>query len=74
MSEWQPMETAPKDDMILVWTENDCVGLAEYRTDYDPAGWYAIQDGFICQTDIKGERLFWLLLPTHWMAVPPAPT
>ena len=58
---WQPIETAPKDEWVLVYYGEgsmvDTVSIACCRSSYDWADW----DG-----DLYGT-------PTHWMPLPPPP-
>ena len=70
-SEWQPIETAPKDSKArLVWCpENMCIYCVSWR------------DGFDCEyDDEKGWTVFgggWrdvIQRPTHWMPLPTPPT
>ena len=63
-NEWQPIETAPKDEAVfLAWRKHATHPLmVRYEPSYD---WFANYDG---------EHVYDL---THWMplpAVPPAPT
>jgi hypothetical protein len=66
MSEWQPIETVPKDGTaVLIYcpTEN-CIVSSRWRQDGDDGRWYG--------TDPMG-RLNWIQLPTHWMPLPAPP-
>jgi hypothetical protein len=59
---WQPIETAPKDLEVLVWTLGACEpewlhNIAKYST--QDSAWTSI-DGFPTS-------------PTHWRPLPPAP-
>ena len=57
MSEWQPIETAPKDGtIVLVWSENSGRVIDHYAEDY--RSWY---------------RFTKYLQPTHWMPLPKPP-
>ena len=65
MSEWQPIETAPKESNILGWNKND--GVLVYRafhygSNNKFAGWFAVYDH-----EGDAEQ------PTHWMPLPPPP-
>lgn len=69
MSEWQPIETAPKDGRrILVSEANyvDSIGCAywSYSKEWKEEGWYSSA----CCDDIT------MFFPTHWMPLPPPPT
>ena len=64
MSEWQPIETAPRDSNILGWNQFD--GVLVYRPMYygsnNSAGWDAVFDDENLADD-----------PTHWMPLPEPP-
>jgi len=73
---WQPIETAPEDEMILVWADDGWVACAEFvlMSEY---GGYDEDDGF----EEDGNRM-WVNYdgayalqfdPTHWMPLPEAP-
>lgn len=73
MSEWQPIETAPKDGtMILVWDESSSPGvvaayfLSETHDDEEWSGWI-YGDQLLADADPEGP------LPTHWMPLPEPP-
>lgn len=59
---WQPIETAPKDEMFIYYQKRDgkrCVGLA-----------YHTVSGELCDSEGNWhERLY----PTHWMPLPDPP-
>ena len=58
MTEWQPIETAPKDGTdVLVWC-----GGAMFIACMEVGRW------FFDRTDYSVKPL-----PTHWMPLPPAP-
>lgn len=55
--EWQPIETAPKDETdVLVWSALGYCVIAQFRDGY----WW-------------GRQLDELVEPTHWMPLPPPP-
>lgn len=61
MSEWQPIDTAPKDGTeLLLWLGELVVGtFVTGSDDYDMAtGWWS-----------NGERVH----PSHWMPLPAPP-
>jgi hypothetical protein len=69
MTEWQPIETAPKDGRILV-----CTGEREYVAEWQDFknsktsiwnGW------FVATNDTGGCGSF--VAPTHWMPLPESP-
>lgn len=58
LNEWKPIETAPKDRMILIWDDGyGCVA----------ANWNAF---WLCFTDMRGGRY---VLATHWQELPEEP-
>ena len=69
MSEWQPIETAPEDETVLVWAEDgwimcaDLILMSEY-------GGYDYCDGSRMWVDNDHSLLF---RPTHWMPLPEPP-
>ncbi len=72
MSEWQPIETAPKDGqhVLLAITEDGPPGLGYvsegyYEEDGD-RGWYSANTHW---TDSYDGSLF----PSHWMPLPKPP-
>lgn len=77
MSDWQPIETAPEDEQILVWSP------AESRWDNGMAApvWTVVksvmEDGeadFFIEHDGDGGYMSWQSAhPTHWMPLPDPP-
>lgn len=72
MSEWQPIETAPRDGSdILLW-------LAASNDPADPIGemvvgyWLAYARAFSFAVDINGKHIV-AGSPTHWMPLPKPP-
>ena len=71
MSEWQPIETAPKDGTYIVVSDGVRVSLGLWVSDVDQgadyegqigmAGWWSVDLG------AKLDR------PTHWMPLPDPP-
>ena len=63
MSEWQPIDTAPKDQLILGWVRMHGYNIYEYRKSVygGASGW---------QLHIPGLRVN---KPTHWMPLPSPP-
>ena len=74
MTEWQPIETAPKDNtLVLLYSKidpdpdfSDFMGVGHWET-YD--GWHG-------PVPPKGPCWMWSIdehLPTHWMHLPEPP-
>ncbi len=63
--DWQPIETAPKDQDVLVWSHGDAsIARGAHGT------FLAMADGMpACTSDGRGV----FVQPTHWMPIPPAP-
>lgn len=62
MSEWQPIETAPKDETpVLLW--------ANTRRDREYSHWIGAFDGENWRDEVEGH----FLQPTHWMPLPDPP-
>lgn len=68
MSEWQPIETAPKDGtlVLLYWPDvgSMVVGYFFHRGNQDRVGWRA---------EPEGKHWFDVKQPTHWMKLPERP-
>lgn len=63
MSDWQPIETAPKDGTMILAYEHD--GLPIYRdTKWQDGGW-------LWAEIIDGYDAGWS--PSHWMPLPAPP-
>jgi hypothetical protein len=58
---WQPIETAPKDECVLVCDGNYVVE-ARFKSEED--GWWEINND---PTDAWGDQLY----PTRWQPLPP---
>ena len=68
MSEWQPIETAPKDRMILVWDEDVDHPEVVRWNDGVKAFLIGFPDGNADATDdIVGWTAYY---PTHWQPLP----
>lgn len=62
MTEWNPIETAPKDGQrLLVWSEWFGTTMIAFWQDFG---------GYKCWEGENGHRK---LKPTHWMPLPKAP-
>lgn len=78
MSEWQPIETAPKDGTAIL-AYNPMIGAysTAYTTRFVPDKPYG--GGFPCgywPNGTPGSDNFgrWDCQPTHWLPLPPPPT
>lgn len=68
MTEWKPIETAPKDQFVLLAVPDDgemeaFVAMAKWQG----LGWYGVDD-FGLTFNPVGEPQ-----PTHWMPIPQPP-
>jgi len=76
MSEWQPIETAPKDGTtILAWGPYSEPATYQWRTNVRLVGWVPVWDGFLVieyQSDFGTEYKTADPL-THWMPLPQPP-
>lgn len=77
MSEWQPIETAPKDgtDVIVMYMhcETQCVFNAFYASEEHhwekrDVGWWSYE-----HSEVSRIRLDGFMTPTYWMPLPPVP-
>lgn len=66
MSEWQPIETAPKDGS-KIWAFNYEQGVMEW-TEGDGWALWIWSDELLRDVDPDPEQ------PTHWMPLPAPPT
>ncbi len=76
MSDWQPIETAPKDEdrLVLLWFPEEQVQSVAYYSAYYAEGGYGCVDGFPWVQPCSGERLnIYYGTPTHWMPLPTPP-
>jgi hypothetical protein len=67
---WQPIETAPKDEMVLVWSEDGWAICAELVSMSDYGGY---DDFGECYMWVSDDDLRLLFFPTHWMPLPEPP-
>lgn len=59
-TDWQPMETAPRDGRwILLWDKLECLAVSGY--------WDAHVDDWMTDVDLP------YFIPTYWLPLPPAP-
>lgn len=77
--DWQPIETAPKDERILVYTDRGCTALVEWKAGPDDERewrdgyWQAVVDECFA-TFLQGDEILnWVIDPTHWMPLPAPP-
>jgi len=71
MSDWQPIETAPKDGTMVLLCTPDWISMAWMLEREDGSRVWAIADS----VDGEGVRHLVLLggVATHWMALPSPP-
>lgn len=73
ISQWQPIETAPRSGSVIVWDESLAMPrVAFYATSFedgDHAWVYARQIG----DGDKPPLAFIVVTPTHWMPIPEPP-
>jgi hypothetical protein len=74
MSDWQPIETAPKQiDPVLLywpyWTTEPVIGARNYRPDDGHIEWFASWHTERWMGDDAEDPG-----PTHWMPLPDPPT
>lgn len=86
MTEWQPIETAPKDGTELIGWRDDCGVILIRWTSCDAFmsereiessrmdEETLFQQDWFCADFIAGCRLDGSETPTHWMPLPPPPT
>jgi len=65
--EWQPIETAPRDDAdILIYNDRGWF-VAWFDPQWSADGWWMVSDGKDFERPLRGDE------PTHWMPLPEAP-
>lgn len=68
MLEWQPIETAPKDETpVLVYAESGMFVVRWLNRQNYNEGWWHIDDNRYGPFAVRGP------LPTHWMPLPEPP-
>jgi hypothetical protein len=82
MTEWQPIETAPKDGKSILVHDNVAPGLAAgvaiecWAGNTDVAAWWENEDAgsgrWICYMDRPQDPELHFT-PTHWMPLPEPP-
>jgi len=65
MRDWHPIETAPKDRWVLVWSSDSGVDVSYWRAPPYSPGWYGGLDGYGDPQLLAGV--------THWMLLPDPP-
>ena len=73
MSEWQPIETAPKDGTkILVWTHHDVCEISEWfqATGYK---YKEVGRGLYAKSIVVANEGWSSNTPTHWQPLPDPP-
>ncbi len=74
MTDWQPIETAPKGNLVgegpevLLWVPED--SLEYYRINV--GFWWPMMDGWCRINAPEGDTKFWKQ-PSHWMPLPEPP-
>lgn len=76
MSEWRPIETAPKDGKCVLVSNGRYVEKAWWNT--DPRIWDSEDDNRPCWTVFEPEDYYYAIHldddpPTHWMPLPEPP-
>jgi hypothetical protein len=72
MSEWQPIETAPKDRTWIIVYQEGVAEPSQTVCAFDPSwggdGWWTCCDGKNPDIPLRGPN------PTHWMPLQSPPT
>ena len=80
--EWQPIETAPKDEWILTYQAHGQHGGTMFtgghcyvaKWAYGNEFWYDKSSNILEIQDMKDHALtYFTCVPTHWMPLPPPP-
>lgn len=71
MSEWQPIETAPRDGTWILICQYGCSEPSRLVASFDDGwgadGWWLCCDGKNPELPLRGPE------PTHWMPLPKLP-
>lgn len=70
--EWQPIETAPKDEELIVLGNRNGVWVGKYIPIYESG--YKPENPFLSWLLNHKHMLKKCTIPTHWMPLPHAPT
>jgi len=75
LSEWQPIETAPKDGtpVLIFVPAYTRPTLGDFPAVMQVAHWYGFAGGEFAWTEVHGEG-YETYEPTHWMPLPGAPS
>ena len=73
MSEWKPIDTAPRDVWVLVWDEKSGVNVSHWTTGVDSSSDDPRQGGFTAERDTRDETRVLDGPVTHWMPLPAPP-
>ena len=73
MSEWQPIDTAPRDVWVLVWDEKSGVNVSHWTTGVDSSSDDQRQGWFTAERDTRDETMVLDGPVTHWMPLPAPP-
>jgi hypothetical protein len=83
VSEWQPIDTAPKDGSEILGYRSDCGVLIIrwtspdeflHEAELEKIGWESSEkEDWFCADFIAGGRLEGEETPTHWMPLPLPP-
>ena len=81
MSEWQPIETAPRDGTVILFYGEGCVCAGWFGNDFRPFPWAFVDDTReslvgCCDKEMTGRvhvNGYPLDTPTHWMPLPEPP-
>jgi len=70
MTEWQPIETAPKDGTHILVVSETGISVCKYSC----GNWNGLIDGdTICYQEEQDDWYYDVYKPTHWMPLPEPP-
>lgn len=83
MSDWQPIETAPENEAVLIYDPYEHFGEGAFLSQSRPECFVAIREGGRWTSDLVEFEYGWAstgsytvtqeLFPTHWMPLPEPP-
>jgi hypothetical protein len=73
MSDWRPIETAPKGVPILVYGGEWAGEVSFSDSDYTRKIWIVVRSGDAYDIVDTGHYSAWVVDPTHWMLLPAPP-